>query len=81
MDRDSSCGLRVAGKTGVMGKMGGGKLALFGFVFRIAQGGLIFVILLSIGGYVHFGFLEIGFVLHINRRSSLVPRAPFPAIC
>jgi len=40
------------------------KLALIGFVFLDSEGGFIFIILCNIGAYTHFGFLEIGFVLH-----------------
>jgi len=40
------------------------KLALFGFAFRDAESGFIFIILYGKDAYVHLPFSEIGFVLH-----------------
>ena len=54
-----------------MGEMGGFKLgligfelALIGFVFEAAAEAYIDIIHCYSRGYVHFGLLEIGFVLH-----------------
>ena len=54
------------------------RLGLFGFVLLKLPALFIFTILLQIVAYKHFGFFEIGFVLHnkvIIRRSYLVVRA------
>jgi len=59
----ASLGLKL-GSIGFVSLVFGLELGLIGFVLAFFNGGNIFIILCYGWVYVHFGFSEIGFVLH-----------------